>query len=933
MRKFKLNLKYVACLGAVALFQTGCGGGSTSGGSGDAGKIADLKSVEISTTNSTAPVGVPVQFVATAILNNNSKRDITNQVNCSSDNGSVFIDRNGVAIAKSAQSVTIKATINGVSYSEPLNVTDATLKSISISGNPKSRMPVGLSQKYVATGVYSDNSTYDLSGVVSWKSSDEEVAKIDEKGNVEVLKDGNADITAEAPNSNIAGSISLSGVKLSLKGIEVLGESSALATGLSRNYQAIGEYFEESTGVVEKYDMTSLAKWSTEDENIATVNKGVVNAKSNGNTVIKATYGEAEIGLINLDVISANIERIEIVAPETASIPVGLKQNYTAFVKYADSDKSFDITDKVTWISDSQNVLKTKNTTNNGQVIGVAAGVAKLTAVFGNTMSEPQLVTVESAPLQSIEIEFGKNKVADGRLIEVKALAKYSDDQKFDISKDVDWTVDPANSVEFIEKNGSFFIKGKKVGTSIITGKLKGSNIYKEATLTVGLAEVDAVFIAPHKKIIKRKEAVTFSAFALLSNGKNQNVTDNAIWDSSNEKIAKFSRNVLTSGNINGKTFITAKLSNVTSNQSVMQVQNSALQSVEVTPKDANVGATRLIQFHAVGHFQDGESCDLTDIAEWSHTNPNAGNFNESKPGLFMAEDPDQEQKTRVTATAENVKSTPTDLTVSIATLDELKFEPSRSFLYSNDETDASLTTANMNIKATYSNGKIHDYHPNDADWTISNSEVVTLDKSGSIYKLVTKAHKDSHVKAGDRTQVTVKATDRQSKIEVSINISVQQGLLIFVTKNLYTANLGGYRDAASKCNNDGVSHPGIYKALLNNRSLNEDDSFANNITTTGIPYYNENEQFLINPKTKEDGGKGEFFNNATLANPITTVTGAVWVLDGEQLKDKPKDPSWTKAEDGRLSRAGAPEKTNQWFSAFDIKSTLTARLYCVQQK
>ena len=43
-------------------------------------------------------------------------------------------------------------------------------------------------------------------------------------------------------------------------------------------------------------------------------------------------------------------------------------------------------------------------------------------------------------------------------------------------------------------------------------------------------------------------------------------------------------------------------------------------------------------------------------------------------------------------------------------------------------------------------------------------------------------------------------------------------------------------------------------------------------------------------------------------------------------------DPSWRKAEDVKLSRVGAQEKPNQWFDAFNAKTTQLARLCCVKQ-
>ena len=122
------------------------------------------------------------QFTATGLYSDNSTQDLTTQVTWASSNAAVATvsdaaGSNGLATAAGAGSTTVSATSGGVTGDTTLTVTDATLVSIEVSPTDPS-IANGTTQQFTATGVYTDDSTQDLTAEVTWASSDEAVATV-----------------------------------------------------------------------------------------------------------------------------------------------------------------------------------------------------------------------------------------------------------------------------------------------------------------------------------------------------------------------------------------------------------------------------------------------------------------------------------------------------------------------------------------------------------------------------------------------------------------------------------------------------------------------------------------------------------------------------------------------------------------------------------
>lgn len=132
---------------------------------------ATLSSIEIAPINSNLPLGKKQQLVATGIYSDNSNKDISSLVTWDIlDNTIATIQPKGVVETVSTGSTTVLASIGSSVGSTTLNVVPASLVSISVSSVNSSKAK-GLKENFIATGIFSDNSSLDITNQVTWSSS------------------------------------------------------------------------------------------------------------------------------------------------------------------------------------------------------------------------------------------------------------------------------------------------------------------------------------------------------------------------------------------------------------------------------------------------------------------------------------------------------------------------------------------------------------------------------------------------------------------------------------------------------------------------------------------------------------------------------------------------------------------------------------------
>ncbi len=276
------------CLGLViSIALAGCGGGSSSSGGSGGGGTPTLSSISVSPASASLAISSTQSFTATGHYSDGTTKDLTSSASWSSSDSTVAtISSGGLATGVAAGTATVTATSGGKSGTATITVTAANLTSITISPATAS-IEAGATQQFMATGHYDDSTTKDLTGSVTWTSSDSSLASIDSAGLATGKAAGAVKITASmgSVTSNQA-DLTVTASAATLTSITITPNPASVTVGLTASLTATGHYSDNSTR-----DITTQVTWTSDATAVATVGvaTGVVTGVATGSATITAS--------------------------------------------------------------------------------------------------------------------------------------------------------------------------------------------------------------------------------------------------------------------------------------------------------------------------------------------------------------------------------------------------------------------------------------------------------------------------------------------------------------------------------------------------------------------------------------------------------------------------------------------------------------------
>ena len=350
-------------------------------------------------------------------------------------------------------------------------------------------------------------------------------------------------------------------------GIKLSQSSLALETGTTANLVA----------TVEPAGAIGEVSWSSSNDAVASINGGVVTAKSAGTAIIMAKV--STFSATCSVTVTDPFVTVTSVALDKASLALveGDTATLTATVK---PDNATDKT--VTWSSDNTAVA----TVADGVVTAVAEGNAKITAKAGDVSAvcevsvAKKVIAVESVSLDKTSLELTEGDTAT-------LTATVKPDNATD--KTVTWSSD--NTAVATVANG--VVTAVAEGTAKITAKAGDASATCEVSVAKKVIAVESVTLDKTSLELSEGETATLTATVKPDNATDKTVT----WSSDNTAVATVADGVVTAVAA-GTAKITAKAGDASAVCTVT-VKANAVKVTEIKINDEdfslNVGETKAL--------------------------------------------------------------------------------------------------------------------------------------------------------------------------------------------------------------------------------------------------------------------------------------------------------------------------------------------------
>ncbi len=695
--------------------------------------VATLATIEVAPALRTIANGTAQQFTATGTYTDNTTQDLTDTTTWASASTNFATISNaanshGLATSVAAGTTTITATSGTIVGTTTLTVSSATLSSIAVTPATPS-IAKGTDQRFVATGTYSDNSTQDLTNLVTWASGTPATATISNASDTEGLAssalEGSSVITATL--GAISGSTTLTVSAATLASIAVTPTNPTLAKGTNDQLTAIGTYTDNTT-----QDLTASVTWNSTMPGVATVSgaldtEGRLTAVLEGTTTVTATVG-AIVGGTTVTVTAATLTSISVTPPGLA-LPINIENAYTATGTYTDNTTQ-DLTTQVTWSSNAPNVATISNADGTeGVAVGIAPGSATIFATLGAIVGNTTL-TITNATLVSVAVTPASPTAPLGTVPQFTATGTYNDNSTHNITSLVLWGSSVPAVATISNTPGS---KGQadtvSVGDTIVTATL--SNISGPTVLTVSAAALASISIDPTNPSTAAGTTRQFTATGRYTDNSTQDLTTTVAWSSLNTAVAVISNadedEGLATGLTVGSSTISATLGSI-AGTTTLNVSAATLISIAVTPNTASIANGTTQTFVATGTYTNQSTQDLSDEVTWSSSMigiavvSNAADSEGEATGLAQGD-------STITATLGNIQDSAV-LTVTPATLVSIGVTPATPSI-------AKGTTQQFAATGRYTDNSTQDLTVT-ATWSSSVGGVATISNADDSEGLAT---------------------------------------------------------------------------------------------------------------------------------------------------------------------------------------------------
>lgn len=444
----------------------------------------------------------------------------------SSNTNVVDVAKDGTITGKTVGTATVSCTTADGGYTASCEV-QVVIPVTSVTISPKTKTIEAGSTFRITESVAPSTATIKT---VTWKSSNEKVAVVNESGIVTAVAGGNCTITCTTVNGNLTDSCSLtvtqkvSGISVEPKTVSVYKTQTAALTA----------------SVIPSTATNKTVTWSTDNSKIAVVSSsGVVTGVSNGTAIITATTADggykAQCTVIVGDKISVTGIKLN-----ESEITLGKNGTFTLDATISPSNAS---NKSVLWTSSAPGVAKVSST---GTVTGVSNGSAVITATTADGGYTAKCKVDVSQGVTGVTLNKVTAKIAVAQALPLTATVVPADAS----NKGVKWE---SSNPKVASVNTAGIVTGVSAGTTTITVTTAdgGKTAYCSVTVYV---PVTGIKVNSRKVTVAKGGRTVITATVLPETADDREYT----WSSKDESIATVNAAGQITGKKIGDTIITA---------------------------------------------------------------------------------------------------------------------------------------------------------------------------------------------------------------------------------------------------------------------------------------------------------------------------------------------------------------------------------------
>ncbi|MGG6309995.1 hypothetical protein [Paenibacillus macerans] len=558
-------------------------------------------------------------------------KDVTEDADWTSSNTGVLTIEKGKITLVAAGEATIMAKYSGLTATFKATVTSpySGLKLYRVNGatdveiGEKEDLELIVADKeidlLVKTVLASDKSAADVSEKATWTTSDAGVATVKD-GKVTIVSTGKTTITAtylgDQATVDIYVRAPYEAILLTPSGDQLLfiGETLAVQAGVRSNANSTE-------------DVRTQADWSSSNKLIATVEDGVITAKTAGTTTIKASYqGISKSFKLTVQPTITKLEaektELELLKGESASLP---KVTATKL-----DGETMDFSDQIVWTSDREDIA----TIEDGKIVTKDTDDTTLSAIVTITGTLPEAdagltpngafpirgtdnskvtvkVTVKEKVLTLLASEEKMSIVIGEETALPKVTAVFENGEEVADLSDVEWTLTGSNAVLKTTADGKK-IKGLTKGSATLKGTYSNKTVSISVTIEKKIAKI---VVEPTSIELNIKKSKSIKVTGYYTDGTKVTLSTKMGWVSSNEAVATISSSsvkavaegsVTLTGSYQGQT-VTVKV-NVVPKLTKLEVSEKRLQMAPGSAKTLVLTAT----------YDTGKVTTVTGSATWT---------------------------------------------------------------------------------------------------------------------------------------------------------------------------------------------------------------------------------------------------------------------------------------------------------------------------